>query len=73
MHTLCTPATKQLKFKKMKSENQKQQFEFYLFMAEMVKLLIEEYKHKPTEECFASIDAMILELKEWLIFMMRTS
>ena len=55
----------------MKSENQKQQIEFYLFMAEFLKLMIEEYKQKPSAECFAAIDAMIWELREWLIFIIK--
>ena len=52
----------------MKSQDREQQIESFLLLAEFVNFLVLEYKQNPTRECFAVIDALITELREWMIF-----
>jgi hypothetical protein len=55
----------------MKSFDGKQKIEFFIFMMEMVCLMIEEYRKQPSRECMAAIDNMIADLNEWLSILMK--
>ena len=52
----------------MEPSAKKQQIESLLLLAEFVNFLMEEYKQNPTRECFVVIDALIIELREWMVF-----